>query len=280
MSEGLDKLRSIGAQKIHEDTHISLNNIHAILDENFEKAQKIQLLGFVSILEREYKVNLESLREKAKEYFEVIEESHIPKDYLKEEKPSLPTKHKLLIAFLIVVLVIMVGNFYFISSDKSEDKVSPALIPDSISKEENNSQDQIQVVDEIEENVTEETAKKNKMVLTEANTTDFEIDKPLKQQKEKFIPQKLIIIPKTKVWLGYIDLTTHKKRQTVTKNPIELNASKNYLLTFGHGYIDIKIGDKIENFKKAKSIKFVYEDGVLKEISNDEFKARNKGKLW
>ena len=280
MSDGLEKLRSIGAQKIHEDTHISLSNVEILLDENFEKTQKVQILGFISILEREYKVNLDSLRQDVKEYFKNLEETTPPKEYVIEEKsPSLPLKHKVIIAALVVILIAMVVAFKMVSFDEKLQEESNATTvttqKSNFSKEPNTTEpvvEQFQEEQEAEMTGSAENKDTNKSLHVKSND---------EVQKEKQAPvNSLVIMPRTKVWLGYIDLKNHKKRQTVTKGSLELNASRDYLLTFGHGYIDIQVGNEIKSFKKAKSIKFVYENGELKEITNDEFRARNKGKLW
>ena len=69
MSDGLDKLKAIGAQKIHEKTHIARIHVQAILHNSFEGITKIQFLGFISILEREYSVKLDELKARGLEYF-------------------------------------------------------------------------------------------------------------------------------------------------------------------------------------------------------------------
>ena len=45
MSEGFDKLKDIGAQKIHESTHISRKYIQDILQEDFSGMNRIQFLA-------------------------------------------------------------------------------------------------------------------------------------------------------------------------------------------------------------------------------------------
>ena len=69
MSDGLNKLRGIGAQKIHELTHIARQHVQAVLHETFDDMNKIQFLGFVSILEREYGVDLSDLKAKGQEFY-------------------------------------------------------------------------------------------------------------------------------------------------------------------------------------------------------------------
>ena len=69
MNKGLKKLKSIGSQKIHETTHISKAHVQAILDEKFDNLHSVQLAGFVSILEREYDIDLSELKNNAILYF-------------------------------------------------------------------------------------------------------------------------------------------------------------------------------------------------------------------
>ena len=69
MSEALERLQKLGAQKIYEDTHIPIKHVQAILHESFEGFSKVQFLGFISILEKEYSLELQELHEKGAEYF-------------------------------------------------------------------------------------------------------------------------------------------------------------------------------------------------------------------
>ena len=262
MSEDLEKLRSIGAQKIHERTHIAQRYVQALLHESFEGMQKVQLLGFISILEREYGVDLTSLRESASAYFETLEGT-LPKEeatYKKELLASSKDDNKKRYIVLVILLVVLgVGLFYFTSMEKkSEEKrstVTSTQVPhESIA------------VDLNESNVSQKEPKQ----------------KPAQQYvvEEKDLPKTLTILPKSKVWIGIIDLQTGKKRQKIADKPIELNASKEYLLTLGHGYIDIDIDGNKTSFKDPKSIKFLYKDGEMLQIDNKKFREYNKGKLW
>ncbi len=69
MSDGFDKLKEVGAQAIHEKTHITREHVQAILHDSFEGMNKVQFLGFISILERDYAVNLNDLKIRGLDYF-------------------------------------------------------------------------------------------------------------------------------------------------------------------------------------------------------------------
>jgi hypothetical protein len=51
-------------------------------------------------------------------------------------------------------------------------------------------------------------------------------------------------------------------------------------LLFGHNNIEIELNGEIQKFEKSKNVQFLYQDGVLTQISLDEFKKLNKGNKW
>jgi len=66
-----------GLENISLKTNISLENLQNLQNETFEKLNRVKSLGFINILEREYSVQLEEIREKIKEYFD---DHHSAKD--------------------------------------------------------------------------------------------------------------------------------------------------------------------------------------------------------
>ncbi|MCK9454497.1 MAG: hypothetical protein WCY51_02775 [Sulfurimonas sp.] len=260
MSEGLEKLKSIGIQKVHEVTHISRVHVQAIFNENFEGMGSVQLLGFISILEREYSVDLSELKSKAKEYFESnapveenIEKVKLFSSSKKERNPAF--------VYGVIALIIILTLLYFASrapqSDMLEDNTTSQAATIVIQDDEN--------VSEFDENITEES-------LLEPTLE--------KEQEIEVKPITLKIIPKTRVWLGYIDLSNHKKYQKIFSDELEFDTTKDWLLAFGHGHIDIDINGEIKSFQDPKNIRFSYIDSELKEISFEEFKSLNRGSGW
>ena len=262
MSEGLEKLRSIGAQKIHEQTHIAHKYVQSLLHESFEGMQKVQLMGFLSILEREYDVDLSDLREKAQEYFStetkipVAEEPSYKKELLTSQTDK-ESKRKYISAGAGALLAVLLAMWvFFASSQKKQESEPSKKFPLQTAVAEANGTESA-TVNEQENNASKE---EKKVTLKKEHT--------------------LRILPKTKVWVGIIDLDTQKKIQKITANPIDLNGSKLYLFTFGHGYISFDIDGKEYSFKDPKKVKFIYRDGTLQKLTNDEFRSYNKGRLW
>jgi hypothetical protein len=256
-SEGFEKLKSIGAQKIHEKTHIAKYHVQSLLHNNFDEMTKIQFLGFVSILEREYGVHLDDLRERGLSHFlsrRVPQEEN--KVFLEPKKTA--SNAKLYIVLLIVLFVFgMVYNF---------SKTTQETIPDLAMHD-----------NETIKIVQEEILK----IPLDTNLSDNAANEEVLEIEQEPKPElSLKIIPNAKLWLGYIDLATHKKSQITTAEAIELDPTKEWLLSLGHGDISVDVHGTLQKYNSANNIRFLYRDGVLQEISFKEFKELNKGAVW
>jgi membrane-bound lytic murein transglycosylase F len=90
----------------------------------------------------------------------------------------------------------------------------------------------------------------------------------------------LKVLTKHKLWLGYIDINTKKKYQTVTKKALKIDQNRNWLLLFGPGHITLEINHEIKKYASKKNMRFKYVNGKFKKISVKEFKYLNRGKKW
>ena len=273
MSEALDKLKSIGAIKINEATHIPVEHVQAMLQENFAKFSKVQFIGFISILEREYEMDLSEFRHLGLEYFKEQDVKEISNGIF--DTPKTKDKKPLYILSGVVVLfVIIYALGQIISSDTvSKEESTPVLSQDftedskeieidkELPQEENATQD-LNLTASVEENVT---------------TTEAEV-LPIAAEKEGTDSFK--IVAKTKVWFGYINVNTHKKYQKTFKGELSLDAKEEWLLIFGHGFIDMYIDGELQKFKSHKNVHFHYKDGHLETITSREFKRINRGRKW
>lgn len=95
---------------ISQKTKISEDNLENLLAANFDALKKIKTLGFISILEREYKADLSALREEALAHYSEEKGEHgftvvLPVDEEKKGKSKL---------FLFVVLALLgYASWYF-----------------------------------------------------------------------------------------------------------------------------------------------------------------------
>jgi len=262
MNEDFEKLKKIGVQKIHETTHISRIHTQAILHYSFEDMTKIQLNGFISILEREYSLNLSDLRDKGLEYFN---------DNFQEINPEnskvfvSPTKKRNFTPLFIFIAIVIFISFIMFTLDSSNNKEVEIVSVDN------------SVIEDAKSNMAVQTQELN----TSKEIIIQEVIKESPQIEEISVPiNSFVIKPKIKVWLGYIDLSTHKKYQTTFKDELSLDPKKDWLLALGHGHVNIEINGVLKEYKIKKNIRFSYKNGELKEINLEEFKKLNKGDRW
>lgn len=269
MSEGIDKLKEIGAQKIHETTHISKQYVQGMLHESFDDMNKIQFLGFVSILEREYHINLDSLRAKGNEYFNDIVSTQNSKDKI-FVTPKKKRNYSLFYIIIAVVVFIAVTAFTITNFSSAATDKKVQLLDNNI---ESIAENIPPLMEELNTTVEEEPG----IIIEDENLT--EIDEDIVPEAV-LVAKSLKIIPNVRVWIGYIDLQTFKKYQTFVSDELVLDPEKDWILVCGHGDLNIELNSEIQEFKTKNNLKFSYIDGVLKKITHSEFKQLNRGSGW
>lgn len=246
MVDGFEHLKRLGAQKIHDTTHISRKNIELILEKSFGELKKIQFMGFISILEREYSIDLGSLKE---EYLRSVPEDeealteHIVPDHKAQER-KLNKGLIAAIAGVVLVLVIIAFN----GSDEDEEiamsDFNTALI--------------------------EETKAQMETALVEETV----------EEEPVAVVRHLAIIPKMNLWVGMIDLETHKRSSKMTEEAFELDAQRSWLIIMGHGQVKVEHGDEVLDLKERQRVRLLYENGVLERIDQAQFLVKNRGSDW
>jgi len=259
MSIGHDKLKSIGAQKIHEATHISRQHVQAVIHESYDDMSRVQFLGFISILEREYNLDLSDLKSKGISHFdELIESSE------KENKVFVSVKKKknytFLYAFVAIVIFVVVSYFSLrlsSSTDSNLSKIDNTSIENATAN-----------IIQLEDNVN---------IINEINTS-IETNTTLENNVSN-IPKTFIIKPKADLWIGYMDLDTNEKYQkTILKSEeFSIDSNKKWLLTFGHGFFDINLTGETKTYTDKNTVRFTYKDGNMTKINYREFLKLEKG---
>jgi hypothetical protein len=264
MSDNKEKLNELGAQRISEDTHIPIGHIQAILHENFEGLTRLQFLGFISILERDFKVDLSDLRARGLTYFD----EHTEQEPLSAESVLVtqPKVRNYTPFYIIIVLIIFIIALYY-----------TIKMPDNTNK---TAQIDNSKIEKVVADIDKPTLK---MVDINQSIEDKNITQVKKKpivKKELVVANSLTILPRSKVWLGYIDVATNKKYQKTFSTSLNLDPTKKWLLMFGHGYINIKINGVTRKFSDKNRLRLLYKDATLKKITANEFKKLNRGRKW
>jgi len=113
-----ETLENSSARDISTKTKISENNINALLEGDFAKIKKVKTMGFISIIEREYNVNLSEFKKEALEFYADNEEDNgisfqydVPED--SKEKSGL-------FRFIIILLIIYAVWYAFNNVDREK----------------------------------------------------------------------------------------------------------------------------------------------------------------
>lgn len=108
LSELLDK-ESITS--ISSKTMISVDNVEKIISEDYSGLTKAKTLGFLSILEREYGIDLKDVRHNAMSYFEI---NHDKNDSINIALPKVEEKHgRSRWSLLIILALLGYASWYF-----------------------------------------------------------------------------------------------------------------------------------------------------------------------
>ena len=294
MEESLLILKEIGAQRIHKDTHISREYVQAIIHGSFDGLHPVQFNGFISILEREYDVDLSELQKQAKVYFSEVdgEDREVKKVFVTPQRQK-NNAGAYIWAGIIVFVAVAYYSFGYLSSmanvdqeiDNShiEDAQKIATISDdkeeieAIRSDEDN---EAEVTSEIEkiEIVSEVEAIEEKIEAIEIE--DLLVGKPLVQEEVLNVIETLKILPKRKIWAGYINIKTNQKYQKVFRKEFVLDTQEDWLLLFGQGTVHLEVNGKKETFSSQQNMRFKYVDGKFEKITLTEFKSLNKGRKW
>ena len=74
-----EDLQALGIEKIHEQTHISRDKLELVMGKAYEKIGRVQFMGYISILEREFGVELNNIKEEYKAFYNENAEMMTPK---------------------------------------------------------------------------------------------------------------------------------------------------------------------------------------------------------
>ena len=259
-----EKLKSISPQQIHQKCYISPKIIKLLINKEFDKiGSKSKVLGFIKILERELSLELDDLKREVEEYFDSKSSfEHKENTQNKREDGSLSIVKYVAIAVLVLALIL----FYIFSTKPKEKKeTKPFSSSSSFSQSTFSS----------ESNVTFVSDTNDSNVSKDSNTTDENLS-----TEQSVVFPTITIIPKKKLWVGIIYLDNYKKRVYITKDPIEINTSRDQLITMAHSLFQIEEDGNIKEYNEKGRLYFIYRAGILEKIDKKIFKEYNKGKSW
>ncbi len=279
MSESLNILKELGAQRIHKETHITKEYVQSIIHETFDGMNSVQFIGFISILEREYKLNLSDLKAKGEEYFK----EDNAKSANEKKVFVVPKKKKSYAALYtsLVILIFLSFIYYIFVYLASTTTLNVQTIDNTKIKNAQKSITQTLQAKRSAVDVNETNSSAIK-ITSDINATKKEIVAEVEILEEEVVKEKntLKLVPKNKIWAGYINIKTNQKYQKIFRKTFTFDPEKDWLLLFGAGTVKLEINGEIKKFSSRQNLRFKYVDGELTKIKIEEFKRLNKGRKW
>lgn len=246
--KGFEELLKLDPNDVVNRTFISVDEFNAIKEKRFELFSKPKAAGFIKILEREYDLDLSDW---VREFNSSNEDLTKTKENIfvtppPEETPLLDNKFYLaLVAFVIVSFAVF---FIFYPNDNKED----------IADRDN------QMVEEATEVIKNNDIKEyeiNSSSLGEVNSS-----LPAEETQQLPLPQEALksdvftLLPQKTMWIGIKYLDNNKNESFTTKDIVELNASREQIITLGHGFFTLTLNDQIIEPKSKNIHKITYKD--------------------
>jgi len=159
-------IESEGLEVVSEKTNISADNLKKLVNLDFEGLNRVKALGFLSILRREYGIEVDTIEESIKSYF--VE--HTPND----SEPILVSMDKVDNSsgfFKWIIVFTILGGVWYLYSIGKLDKL--------LTKSTNNQETNLTDTEELKSNannVSEDNAQKSVIIKKEDNETKVEIN--------------------------------------------------------------------------------------------------------
>lgn len=270
-----EDLQALGIEKIHEQTHISRDKLELVMGKAYDKIGRVQFMGYISILEREFGVDLNNIKEEYKAFYNENAEMMAPKPSVILQA-NVNSKPKWVLAGIGVIALLIGGGYVLqgkLSTSPQEDVIH--LTTASVAVVDQNSDSNV-----TDQNETNMSVPAVTPVVAPEVATVADANKTIKPAKTLVSAKEISILPKYKVWYGMIDLANGAKTQGITKDPIVIDTDKNMLLIMGHGRVEIASPEGKTQLEEKNTVYFASDHGALKQISHKEFLERNGGNGW
>lgn len=314
-----DILENSSVREISLKTMISEENVEYLVEMKFDAIKKVKTLGFISIIEREYGIDLTGMRDEAIVFYLKNREGrnyYVNKPIDSEEKKG---KSKLFL-FILLIGFITASWYFFTQFDKkhlhelipfiSEETFENFMNEKNITSTEDsisalsiaNIEEEAKKLEEKEAKALKAKKEKAKRkaeallqneapidvvetVKNEATTAKKDINVSLDVANETAVTvaskQIVSILPSTRLWFGIIDIETKQRDHFSIAQPYSLDVStQSWLVATSSASFGLKQGEKTQDFSDAKEHYFKISKESIDEISKSEYVKQGGWSQW
>jgi len=283
-------LEEIGLQEVSRKTHIEMKTLQYMVNKEFDKLSRVNTLGFLKILSREFHLDVQEWQREFEAYWKETKEE----DDSKESTFVLnapPSPFRPLRWVVVVALILGVGLWYGDAWNHVrvyfEKESEPVVVPLVLAPAVEEAKESLEAIEKLPEQEvglvesgvavdTNQTLEQEAPVATaEASEEPLVQTAPLQQA-----PKQARIEPNVNIWVGIVYLDTKRRASHLTSSPIDLDLSREQIITTGHGNFSLTEGEERHAYVSQMPKRFHVKEGVIREISQQEFVTLNGGSAW
>jgi len=252
-------------EEISKKTKISPISLRFIKNKEYDKIPRVKFIGFINILQREFKTDLSDLIE---EY-----DQHNPQSSTNEEIVKKPIEKKEKKPYFLIslgILILIIAGYILTSFNKQKKTPPPPAVPALTKKEINKTKIALTIntkkdINQSDINDTNTTKELNKTIITSTLSKEENKTEPILNEPKTY---SVTIIPIKKVWFKAKNLTTNKTKQYIISKPKTLPKG-DYYLKFGHGMVTIKYANQTIKPNTKKIVQIILKNGEYKYVKKE-----------
>ena len=272
-------LEESSVEGISKKTNVPVDILKKLVEHDFSTLKKAQALGFLSILERDYNLDLGDLKRECKEFFGERQEEDlsIPIYQVKPKGKKRWWFLGVLLLLLIGVLSMMVYD-YIMLNGKKQNQIF--LTQEMVLKDAN-----------VSKNIPEDMVANgtiSKDELKEIEDEDLVFDEEDQTGASNAVDDNsstigtppIIVTPKYKLWFGVYDMMEGTSSHQIIKEAYEFDATHDLLIATSKAFFSIEIDKKSKSYEDSKEHYFMIKEGKFGEIERAQFIELGGPKKW
>jgi len=258
-------------ETINKRTRISPVSLTYIKNKDFDKITKVKFIGFVRIIEKEFKVDLSELIEEYDNVISNVEKKQQSNVVVFEE----PKKYNTLTLFVLALILFGIGAYFLYNKYnlKKSENMNEINKTSYLLNEKNNEENDTYY--SFENNITKNEENITTVMSNESNDTNYTIS--INENNETNItkvdanisnvPMKIKITTNNKLWFMAKNLDTNETHEYLIKE-YKILKGANWYMKLGHGNITINYGNQTINIPQTKKIlRILFKNGKIEYLT-------------
>lgn len=310
----MSSLKDLNLKEVSTKTQLEMDFLNAVVNKDFKKLEKFNVRGFLKILSREYELDftefLEEYEAFLKNDLDENKKANIQKEVIitpQVDSYSATSSSKswivIILLFIIIVITWVIYKYDLLNLlSQNENQNSNNEVVINIIDEAKNNLSNINQSTNLEQNESKEAEQENansqqneenlELVITpqaeednQSNTQSeeesFNLNQEINSLDNNIQNTQAIFSTKEKIWIGFINLKTKLKSTKITDANLSIDLNKDQLILAGASELSVvDETNTTKTYPAGSSKRFLVQNGRIKAISLDEFKALNGGKEW